>query len=69
MAEMNRSNKVELSTSPQYDVRVSAYNGPFTQPIDLTPDQADELALRLIREAQRCRILHARGPERDDACI
>lgn len=66
---MNRSNKVELSASPQYDVRVTAYNGPFVQPIDLSPDQADELALRLVREAQRCRILHARRPERDNVVI
>lgn len=66
---LSRSNKVELSASPQYDVRVIAYNGPAVQPIDLSPDQADELGLRLIREAARCRTLRARGPERDNAGI
>lgn len=69
MRPLDRSNKIELSCSPQYDVRVSAYNGPFTQPIDLSPEQADELALRLIREAARCRVLHARGPGRDNTGI
>lgn len=66
---MDSSNKIVLSCSPQYDVRVMAYNGATPASIDLSPEQADELGLRLIREAARCRTLHARGPERDNAGI
>jgi hypothetical protein len=62
---MNRSNKIELSEGPAHDVRMFVYveNGPKI--VDLSPEQADELALHLIREAGRIRILRARGPKRD----
>lgn len=53
--ERRGTNKVVLSVSGAGDVHLSFFGNPYSE-MDISPDQADDLALQLVRQASECRL-------------